>query len=494
MSLNWIDVSNIKNMSELFNYRKVYYGDMSLWDVSNVMDMEYMFDRSDYYGDISDWQINKHCRISHMFKDAILPEERRPRCLKDMEGYSIINEGFDIDDMENEVGNDPRKERVRKVSKQYSLLEQTIRELSTANGLPVYTGTDGTNTYEMMCENGLIDLLDEFLANPDSIDEDTYFLAQANHVKEFYTSVLESMMRMYCHFAVGYIAGDDSYDGVPLEVIETFEERYIQTIHSRDHMFYAWKTIAGPDDVIDIVHNMSNRKKFLNFNWINTGIVKSLDHVFSSYRWDFDVSLWDVSNVQSMNFLFYNTVFKGDLSQWDTHNVRDMEGIFAESKFNGDVSMWDVSNVRYLRYAFYMSNIHYPWTAEQTPNLIDCFYVEEFDRGCAYAHNRDELVEILCSRINKRTQGDFDPDDFNGIDISRVRNLSHLVMRNDENIDYGASIRDTDEYGKVLMISVNLARHLIDFSPIHVSKDADSKAIIYPAKIIPKERRFTIEK
>ena len=42
-SLNWLDVSDITDMRNMF--QSTYFtGDISKWDVSNVMDMSYMFD------------------------------------------------------------------------------------------------------------------------------------------------------------------------------------------------------------------------------------------------------------------------------------------------------------------------------------------------------------------------------------------------------------------------------------------------------------------
>ena len=51
-NLNWIDVSGIKSMQEVFFYSK-FNGDISKWDVSNVTNMRAMFEGSLFDGDIS---------------------------------------------------------------------------------------------------------------------------------------------------------------------------------------------------------------------------------------------------------------------------------------------------------------------------------------------------------------------------------------------------------------------------------------------------------
>ena len=67
-SMNWIDVSELTDMSTLFKYT-LYNGDtdISEWDVSNVRKMDYMFAQSKFNKDISAWDIKNVKDMSFMF-------------------------------------------------------------------------------------------------------------------------------------------------------------------------------------------------------------------------------------------------------------------------------------------------------------------------------------------------------------------------------------------------------------------------------------------
>ena len=69
--LNWIDTSNVTDMSYLFDEMRSFTGNISEWDVSNVTDMGNMFGSTNFNGDLSKWDVSNVTNMDSMFEFSL---------------------------------------------------------------------------------------------------------------------------------------------------------------------------------------------------------------------------------------------------------------------------------------------------------------------------------------------------------------------------------------------------------------------------------------
>jgi hypothetical protein len=62
--------------------RSAFNCNISKWNVSNVMTMNFMFENTEFNHDISNWNINPNCSIEYMFDNCNIIDEYKPKCIK----------------------------------------------------------------------------------------------------------------------------------------------------------------------------------------------------------------------------------------------------------------------------------------------------------------------------------------------------------------------------------------------------------------------------
>ena len=142
---------------------------------------------------------------------------------------------------------------------------------------------------------------------------------------------------------------NNSFDlkALPLYITEYIIKKKLEKpIDSEDHYDYFPET---KEELIENIKECFNNEDY-NLNCINTSKITDMSNLFKYidlYNVNFDVSKWDVSNVENTSFMFTGFVkFDCDLSNWDVSKVKNMNYMFYNCEnFDCDLSKWDVSNV-----------------------------------------------------------------------------------------------------------------------------------------------------
>ena len=156
-----------------------------------------------------------------------------------------------------------------------------------------------------------------------------------------------------------------------MKKIDKFITEYIikkkldKPIDSEDHYEYYPKT---KNELIDNINELVENKIY-DFNCIDTSAITNMSHLFDMSlkklikhnlkNINFDISRWDVSNVEDMSYMFYDCEkFDGNLSKWDISKVKNINNMFCLcSDFIGNgLKNWNVSKIKNMSGLFYRCN------------------------------------------------------------------------------------------------------------------------------------------
>lgn len=401
-NLNWIDTSNITDMSELFYDNTTFNGHIELWDVSNVENFSKMFyNAATFNQNISQWDMSNASDVSGMFYNAYNFNQplnswklysaqymgsmfrRAMRFNQPLDNWyvnNVIDMGYMFSGAEKfnqPIGN-------WNVAKVINMRGMFCEAYSFKQDISNWKLNSKCSTYQMYAVCGIPN---EFKATTiDTVNESINILSDI---------------------------ADDELPNISITTKNINSTRSIDDI-LRDKMLQELnKAFNHPlaitygvltDEVIKELNNPSNFEKYAgiylvddidelrmvidisryrlgddgNFNWINTSKVKSFNHLFSGLPFNGHIELWDTSNVEDMSGIFKNNEdFNQDISNWDTSKVTTLCAAFrGATAFNQPIGKWNTSNVKDMHEVFYNAeSFNKPLNNWDVSNVVDMGYM-----------------------------------------------------------------------------------------------------------------------
>ena len=469
--LNWIDTSNVTDMSYLFDEIRSFTGNVSEWNVSNVTNMGNMFGSTNFNGNLSKWDVSNVTDMDSMFEFSLFNG--------DISNWNVSNvTDMSYMFMESQFNGDISKWDVSNVEVMTCMFykSQFNRDISK---------WDVSN---------VINMKRMFYKSPFSGNLDNWDVKNvSNLVKIFQKTPLESNPPLWYTKKVNEWNGvlkerndvlkeSFDFDSVnkrkkSINVYDAILTKIVQKILYKSRLNKEDKNIILSLPVASYKTNNSEIHLLIekcieffgptcNLNWIDTSNVTNMKKLFWETEFNGDISNWDVSNVTDMTAMFCSQkdsfyAFNGDLnnwdvsnvttmecmfmgacganpsiSKWDVSNVKDMYQMFAwNQKFDGDISNWDVSNVTNMALMFYESGFNgdlSKWDVSKVQDMHGMFSSSSF-KGNNGSLNNWNVSNVTNMRGMFRST--FFNSDISNWDVSNVIHMDGMFYNSTFNKD-----------------------------------------------------------
>ena len=545
-NLNWIDTSNVTNMKRLF-WETEFNGDISQWNVGNVTDMTAMFcsQKDSVYafnGDLNNWDISNVTTMECMFMGACGANPRISKWdvsnVKDMYQMFAWNQKFDDDISNWNVGN------VRNMALMFyesgfngDLSKWNVSKVQDMHGMfssSSFKGNNGSlNNWNVGNVTNMRGMFKSTFFNCDISNWDISNVIHMNGM--FYNSTFNKDISKWdinpvanttdifyrCDIINEYkpkklIKESFDFDSIDKEkkIINAYDklpiilEKVTAYKNLTKEEYYILTSMVG----VYKVKNTDKLKSVINYfikqygnncnlNWIDTHDITDMSGLFfSKYKFNGDISLWNVSNVTDMSIMFYDSAFNGDISNWDVSNVTNMKAMFWKSKFNSDISSWDVSNVMNAHAMFMetefnqdISNWHFNDNAITSDMFMACPIKNEYKPKMIRLNEAFDFNSINDTRSKdalktieklQHEQDFIDVPKIKGPELTKLKGFVAGMQKTDPEIHYTYTQDKDNVNGRILKIFTNNhVLHMFVKKYLALKNFLDAKGI--ELKIIP---------
>jgi len=335
-NLNSWDVSGVTTMADMFQDAEDFNGDISGWNTGSVTDMSSMFHSAGNFNQgLSSWDVSSVTSMAEMFDGA-------DAFNADLSGWNVSN----VSDM-NSMFSDARSFNSDLSSWDVSgvtTMAFMFSDASTFNGNISGWNPENVSTMESMFSGA--DSFNQDLGNWNvssvTVMADMFSGASSfnGDLSGWNVSNVTDMSEMFS-FAVNFNQGLSSWD--------------VSSVTTMASMFSDAESFNGdlsgwnPQNVTDMSSMFSGA---VNFNqalssWDVSSVTTMASMFLGTESFNRDLSEWNPQNVSDMRSMFTGALnFNQDLSSWDVSSVETMAGMFQDAEsFNGDLNGWNPQNV-----------------------------------------------------------------------------------------------------------------------------------------------------
>jgi len=398
----WI-TSNIINMSNIFYNAVSFNQNIGLWDVQNVGSMGNVFyGASKFNQDISKWNTSRVIYMNNMFKDAIsfnqdisswdisytaiynmtVLNNMLDNCGLTPYNYDKILNGWANRNYNNVLINGLT---LGANSLKYTDLQshnKLTNNLGWTISGDIYIGDKLSLTFNITNDNVVINLPISSTSTSLTIDwNDGQPNSDISHnytKAGIYTVNISNNNGLITSFGTSndwnqkYLINCNSFGNIGLINL--------------DNAFYnAINLVSVPNNLPTTVQSLSNMfNGASNFNqdiggW-DVQNVENMANMFNdATNFNQPIGNWNVQNVTNMSNMFNSaSKFNQPIDNWDVQNVTDMSSMFQNATdFNQDISGWQVQNITNMSNMFNdATNFNQPignWNVQNVENMANMF-------------------------------------------------------------------------------------------------------------------------
>ncbi len=312
------DVSGVTDMSYMFAHASSFNQDISAWDVSGVTDMSYMFAYASFFdGNLSAWDVSGVTDMSSMFAYAHLFDGNLSAW--DVSGVTDMSYMFAHASSFNQDISAWDVSGVTDMSYMFAYASSFNQDISAWD-------VSGVTNMSSMFEDASLFDGDLSAWSTSSVTDMNRMFYETNvfnqNISAWDVSGVTDMSSMFA-YAVLFDGDLSAWD--------------VSGVTDMNYMF------SGA-----VVFNQSISA------WDVSGVTNMSSMFEDAWDFDGDLSAWSTSSVTDMNRMFYEALaFNQSISAWDVSGVTDMSYMFTYAfSFNQDISAWDVSGVTDMNHMF----------------------------------------------------------------------------------------------------------------------------------------------